>query len=273
MTRPFPLAVAALAALLLTTAPWGARGAEPPVLCETLPTTSSFLHDVTWTPNPAPADDGTLSLTLGDDPETVRYFEVPRTEWEAFKSAPSPGSFYATNIRQAYERQYGASRQEKFDSPIPIQTQIDALCAFNEECEPVVLEAIQKTHTSIYIACYAFTRTRIARALLDAHARGVHIAVKMDIRQAEHPGAKRILALFREAGIPVTLIYTTGEYSAMHNKFMIFDMRWVVTGSYNYTTQAQVSNWENLLWLDSPSMAEQYKQAWDAIVSDTLPSK
>lgn len=267
--KPLPsLAAATLAALCLLAAPRGARGAEPPVARETLPSSSTFLHDVAWTPNPPPATDGTLSLTLGDDPETIRYFEVPRTEWEAFKTADSPGSFYAKNIRQAYERQYGASREEKFDTPIPIQTQIDALCAFNEECEPVVLEAIENAHTSIYIACYAFTRTRIARALLDAHSRGVRIAVKMDTRQAEHPGAQRILALFREAGIPVTLIYTTGEYSAMHNKFMIFDMTQVVTGSYNYTTQAQVSNWENLIWLRSPSMAEQYKQAWDAIVSD-----
>jgi len=73
-----------------------------------------------------------------------------------------------------------------------------------------------------------------------------------------------------ERGHPVTLIHTVGEYSAMHNKFMIFDMRWVVTGSYNFTTTAQVSNWENLVWLDSPDMAEQYKQAWDAIVSDAV---
>jgi len=31
-----------------------------------------------------------------------------------------------------------------------------------------------------------------------------------------------------------------------------------------------VSNWENLVWLDSADMAEQYKQAWDAIVSDAV---
>ena len=56
----------------------------------------------------------------------------------------------------------------------------------------------------------------------------------------------------------------------MHNKFMVFDMGRVVAGSYNFTTVAQVSNWENLIWADSPDMAEQYKQAWDAIVSDEV---
>ena len=80
----------------------------------------------------------------------------------------------------------------------------------------------------------------------------------------------KLIEWLRSEGIPVTLIRTAGEYSAMHNKFMVFDLRWVVTGSYNYTTVAQVSNWENLVWLDSPDMAEQYKQAWDAIVSDEV---
>ena len=56
----------------------------------------------------------------------------------------------------------------------------------------------------------------------------------------------------------------------MHNKFMVFDLRWVIAGSYNFTTVAQVSNWENLIWVDSPDMAEQYKQAWDAIASDEI---
>ena len=50
----------------------------------------------------------------------------------------------------------------------------------------------------------------------------------------------------------------------------MFDLSRVVAGSYNFTTVAQVSNWENLVWLDSADMAEQYKQAWDAIASDEV---
>ena len=216
------------------------------------------------------AADGTLTVRLGDDPVPVRYFEVPLEVWGEFKAAESKGSFYGKNIRQRYERQYGKSRQEVFDSPIPVQTQVNALCAFNEECEGVVLEGIEKSRESIWIAAYAFTRTRIAAALVRAHQRGVRIEMKMDANQAEFASAQKLIAWLRQEGIPVTLIHTAGEYSAMHNKFMVFDLRWVVAGSYNFTTVAQVSNWENLVWLDSADMAEQYKQAWDAIVSDEV---
>lgn len=263
--------LSALLLLPLACSPRASAGTDSEPVVETLDAAdSTWLHDIAFTLTPG-AQEGTLSLRLGDDPEIIRYFEVPLAEWKAFCDAESKGSFYGQRIRQRYERQYGKSRGEKWDSPIPVQTQVDALCAFNEECEDVVLQAIDKSQTSIYIAAYAFTRTRIAAALIRAHQRGVRVTMKMDVNQAEHPGAQRLIELLQKEEIPVTLIYTSGDYSAMHNKFMVFDMRWVVTGSYNFTTQAQVSNWENLVWLDSPAMAEQYKQAWDAIVSDTPP--
>ena len=244
-----------------------AAGAAP--VRESMETGSDWVRDVSYEYEEGAAD-GTLTVRLGDDPVAVRYFEVPLDTWAEFKAAESKGSFYGKNVRQRYERQYGKSRQEVFDSPIPIQTQVNALCAFNEECEGVVLQNIDQSEESIWIAAYAFTRTRIAAALIRAHRRGVRVEVKMDSNQAEFPGAQKLIEWLRSEGIPVALIHTAGEYSAMHNKFMVFDMSRVVAGSYNFTTVAQVSNWENLVWLDSADVAEQYKQAWDAIVSDEV---
>ena len=236
---------------------------------ETLDAQSDWLHDVSYECADGAAD-GTLTVRLGDDSVAIRYFEVPLEVWNEFKAAESKGAYYGKNVRQRYERQYGKSRQEIFDSPLPIQTQVAALCAFNEECEAVVLEGIEKSRESIWVAAYAFTRTRIAAALVRAHQRGVRVEVKMDANQAEFAGAQKLIDWLRREGVPVTLIHVAGEYSAMHNKFMVFDLRWVIAGSYNFTTVAQVSNWENLIWVDSPDMAEQYKQAWDAIASDEI---
>lgn len=243
--------------------------AETVVRVETLESESTFLQDVSfeWAEN---EDAGVLRLRLGKDREFIRYYEVPAEVWEAFKAAESKGSFYGTHIRQKYDRLYGAALGEKFETPLPMQAQVNAISAFNDECEELVLQGIEKSTTSIWVAAYAFTRTRIAAALVRAHRRGVQVEMKMDVEQAKHPGAVRLIAMLREEGIPVTLIHTAGEYSAMHNKFMVFDLRWVVTGSYNFTTQAQVSNWENMVWIESPAMAEQYKMAWDAIVSDSV---
>lgn len=248
----------------------GCLAATAAPVTERVETQSDWVHDVSFEYEEGAAD-GTLQVRLGDDPVAVRYFEVPVAVWGEFKAAESKGSFYGKNIRQRYERQYGKSRQEVFDSPLPVQTQVNALCAFNEECEGVVLQNIEQSRESIWVAAYAFTRTRIAAALVRAHQRGVRVEIKMDVNQAEFVGAQKLIEWLRSEGIPVTLVRTAGDYSAMHNKFMVFDMGRVVMGSYNFTTTAQVSNWENLVWLESADMAEQYKQAWDAIVSDELP--
>lgn len=248
----------------------GCAAALAAPVTERVETDSTWVHDASFEYEEG-AMEGTLRVKLGEDPVDVRYFEVPLETWGEFKASESKGSFYTANIRQRYERQYGKSRQERFDSPLPIQTQVSALCAFNEECEDVVLRSIDQSEESIWVAAYAFTRTRIAAALIRAHQRGVRVEVKMDANQAEFVGAQKLIEWLRQEGVPVTLIHTAGEYSAMHNKFMVFDMGRVVMGSYNFTTTAQVSNWENLVWLDSADMAEQYKQAWDAIESDELP--
>lgn len=259
--RTLALAAAALAAFSFAFAAPAAAESEPSF-------SSSWLHNPSFEPSGEDPSVGTLTLSLGKDPTPIRYFEVPAATWEEFKNAESPGAFYSANIRQQYERQYGPARAERYDAPFPLECSVDALCAFNEECEDVVIRAIDQSTTSIFIAAYAFTRTRIAAAIVRAKERGVHVEMKMDVNQAKHPGAQRILAMFKEHGIPCTLIHTAGEFSAMHNKFMVFDLRWVVTGSYNFTTQAQVSNWENLVFLDSPPLAEFYRQAYLAIVSD-----
>ncbi len=255
-----------IAAALGFAACWTAGAAT---LTDRVDTGSTWVHDATFEHEEGEAA-GTMSVRLGEDPTAIRYFEVPLAVWEEFKAAESKGAFYTANIRQAYERQYGKSRQEQFDSPIPIQTTVNARVAFNEECEGVVLQGIEKSRESIHVAAYAFTRTRIAAALAEAHRRGVRVEIKMDVKQAEFIGAQKLLEYLRGEGVAITMIHTAGEFSSMHNKFMIFDMRWVVTGSYNFTTTAQVSNWENLVWLESADMAEQFKQAWDAIVSDEV---
>ncbi|MBR6023133.1 MAG: KTSC domain-containing protein [Kiritimatiellae bacterium] len=260
---PFAVRAALLFALLLPALP---ASAGP--VGDSVDIADSWISSISYERDAPDAPTGVLTVTLATDPDPLRYFEVPVDVWEEFKDAPSKGSFYGSQIRQRFERVYGHSRADVWDAPYPVETKIDALCAFNEECEEVVLRAIAAAKTSIYVAAYAFTRTRIANALAEASRRGVRVALKMDSRQAEHPGAQRLLDLLRDAGVSVSLIFVEGDYAAMHNKFMVFDLRTLVTGSYNFTTQAQVVNWENLVWIDSPDMAELYKQAWDAIVSD-----
>jgi len=220
---------------------------------------ASFIRDES-------AESGRLTVTIKG--ENITYLDVPVSVWNAFKSADSLGGFYSRNIRTRYERVKGESIGQRF-GVIEGHSDTGAVeCAFNEECEPLILRGIEQAQHSIRIAAYAFTRTRMGAALVEARRRGVDVRIKMDAQQAVYPSAKRLLAYLEEHEIPVTLITVKGDYSAMHNKFLVIDNRYVITGSHNFTTTAGSANWENMLRVDSPTIALRYAEAWEAIVSE-----
>ena len=213
----------------------------------------------------AGADTGLLAVQIGG--EKITYMDVPVSVWQDFKQAESFGRFYDEHIKGCYEREHGEPLWKKYDFAAPSAVEAKVQCAFNEECEPLILRYVEGARESIRVAAYAFTRTRIAAALVSAHGRGVDVRVKVDARQAEYPLAAKMLNYLARNGIPVERIAMRGDYAAMHNKFMVIDGRYVIAGSYNFTTTAGVANWENVMWADSPEIAAQYTRAWDAITS------
>jgi phosphatidylserine/phosphatidylglycerophosphate/cardiolipin synthase-like enzyme len=54
----------------------------------------------------------------------------------------------------------------------------------------------------------------------------------------------------------------------MHHKVMIIDEQTVVTGSYNFSANAEERNDENLLIIDNPELARQFEVEFDEIFSD-----
>lgn len=226
---------------------------------------SSWIEEANYEREPG-ADKGRLVLRIKG--EEITYLDVPAAVWRAFEEAESAGAFYTKNIKNRYERIKGeplASRIEAIEGGTGLA---HVECAFNEECEPMILRAIGMATNSIRVAAYAFTRTRIGAALADAHRRGVDVRVKMDAQQAQYPSAVRLLEYLDKNGVPVARITVKGDYAAMHNKFLVVDGRYVLAGSYNFTTTAGAANWENMLFVDSPEIAARYRDAWDAIVSE-----
>ena len=230
---------------------------------------SSWIEYAAFSAEP---DSETGFLTLQIKGEKITYLDVPRSVWEEFKKADSAGRYYGERIKQQYERQAGEPLFKRHDTePAPPGSAV-VQCGFNEECEPLILRAIQSAEKTIVVAAYAFTRARIAGALVGARKRGVEVRMKVDARQNEYALAAKELQYLEDNGISVTRIAMPDENTLMHNKFMIFDARYVITGSYNYTTAAQVANWENVVRLDSPGIAAEYQRAWDAISSWVPPT-
>jgi phosphatidylserine/phosphatidylglycerophosphate/cardiolipin synthase-like enzyme len=120
-----------------------------------------------------------------------------------------------------------------------------------------IVEEIGKAKSEILVQAYSFTSKEIAKALVDAHKRGVHTEIILD---KSNKSPKYSAADFtRNMGVP-TLI--DAEHAIAHNKIMIIDKETVITGSFNFT-KAEVRNAENLLILKSKELAKVYIDNWN----------
>jgi phosphatidylserine/phosphatidylglycerophosphate/cardiolipin synthase-like enzyme len=120
------------------------------------------------------------------------------------------------------------------------------------------VSAISQAKTAILVQAYSFTSAPIAKALVDAHKRGVHVQIILDWSQRkERYGSADFTA---QAGIPT---YIDAAHSIAHNKVMIIDKSVVISGSFNFTKAAEEKNAENLLVLGSKELARGYIENWE----------
>ena len=67
-----------------------------------------------------------------------------------------------------------------------------------------------------------------------------------------------------------------GNGSFMHSKVIVVDERYVITGSLNFSTNAEESNDENVIIIDNADIAKLYMQDFErvwAIAADPEPDK
>ena len=134
----------------------------------------------------------------------------------------------------------------------------------NGGAQDAVTETLRRAHARIYVAVYAFTNSAIEAALVDRAREGVRIALTADRRQSAGEGQAAVLSRLRAAGVAVEVSRSRG---LLHDKFAVVDGRWVITGSFNWTTSAERHNRDNVLILDCPSLASRYEAEWERITS------
>jgi phospholipase D len=126
-------------------------------------------------------------------------------------------------------------------------------------CGAVIANQISKAQESIHVQAYGFTSGEIAKALINANNRGVKVRVLLD---KSNIGAKYSkMRDLRKAGIEVLIDEVSG---IAHNKIIIIDGSAVITGSFNFTTSADIRNTENVIIVQNKPLAQKYLQNWHA---------
>ena len=147
----------------------------------------------------------------------------------------------------------------------------ETIVLFSPDDKPAqkLISYIKKTERSLSCAIYSFTHKKIARALIDAHKRGVTVEVVADGSGFDSQYTK--LGLLEEHNIPLYIYSDVRENSRrkydsiMHNKFIIIDNKKLWTGSFNWTNSADTSNQENIIITDDSEVIERYKEQFEIL--------
>lgn len=155
----------------------------------------------------------------------------------------------------------GYQAYQEYAFPVVVQEEqnikMRACFVPNHNCQERLIHEIDNAQTEILVMCYNFNHKKIAEALIRAKNRGVVVAIVADKTQRDHSQSQ--VPLLRRENIPV---YSDDSVAIAHNKVLVIDDKTTVTGSFNLTDSAQRRNAENLLFIESKELAQQYKSYW-----------
>jgi mitochondrial cardiolipin hydrolase len=142
----------------------------------------------------------------------------------------------------------------------------EALFEPRQNCAARLRSLIAESAASIDVCVFTFTDDTLARAILDAHGRGLKVRLITDDEKSLDPGSD--VFRLRDAGIAVRFDVSLDH---MHHKFAVFDRRLLVTGSYNWTRSAAENNHENILITDQARLVrafhDEFERLWASFPS------
>ena len=131
-----------------------------------------------------------------------------------------------------------------------------------DECKDRVVEQIDRADSTVVAAVFTFTHYDIAQAMARAVSeRGVQVWVVVEKNQLD----AGLGAFLTSRGVGFR---TDTNPQLMHHKFTVIDDHTVLTGSFNYTNQADQKNDENLVILYDRDGArrffDEFQELWDS---------
>ena len=146
---------------------------------------------------------------------------------------------------------------------LPIQTIIaetKVLFSPSGNIQSGIVQLISQSKNTIDIMIYSFTSKEIASSLVYAHDRGIKIRVIADKSQSK--GKSSLIGYLSSKGIKVKVITGIGR-GIMHNKTCIVDGTELVTGSYNWTNNAEYYSYENAIFTDEKDIIGKYVKEFE----------
>ena len=133
----------------------------------------------------------------------------------------------------------------------------------NPDNEIYVINMLQTCKNSIDIAIFTMTNIKIANIISSLFNRGIKIRIIADGECCKMQSSN----IYSLAALGIDIKTDDSIRYYMHHKFAVIDNSVVITGSFNWTTQAVNHNQENILFLENKNLAKKYsiefQRLWD----------
>jgi len=205
------------------------------------------------------------------DSQTVWTGSTNITENAIFKQDNNVIVIHSPVLAAIYEREFQEMWDGQFGPKSPSQlaeqsanvngTQVWVVFTSEDGAlEQAIIPIVGSAQSSIRFLAFSFTdfplaNTMIARAQSGVSVAGVYEKVGSDTDAAE----------FKTLFCGGVSVRRDGNPSFMHNKVIVVDERFVITGSLNYSTSAEESNDENVIIIDNLDVARMYLQDFDRV--------
>jgi phosphatidylserine/phosphatidylglycerophosphate/cardiolipin synthase-like enzyme len=132
-----------------------------------------------------------------------------------------------------------------------------------KSCLSQIVNSISAARKSIDVCVFTISDDRISEALLKAHKSGVDVRIVSDNDKSNDRGSD--IYFLAEQGVPIKLDRSSYH---MHHKFALFDQRFLINGSFNWTRSATTSNEENITVLYDKHLIDSFSNTFVSLWSE-----
>lgn len=178
-------------------------------------------------------------------------------------TSPALAAIYEREFQEMWNGQFGPRSPSQLNEQSLVMNGTPLRVIFTSEdpaLETLIIPMVNGARSSVRFLAFSFTDYPLADAMIQRAKAGVSVSGVIDKTQSGGQGSE--LGTLFCGQIPVR---QDGNPQFMHNKVIIIDDRYVITGSMNYSTSAEVSNDENVIVIDNPDIARLYVQDFDRV--------
>ena len=177
--------------------------------------------------------------------------------------SPELAAIYEREFQEMWDGRFGPTSPSTLDQQIVTVNGSRIVVVFTSEdpaLENAIVPIVKSANRSIRFLTFSFTDFPLADAMSQRWKAGVDVAGVFEKFGSETEASELRTLMCRS--VPVK---QDGNSGFLHHKVIVVDEQIVITGSMNYSTNAEENNDENVIIIDNAELARLYLQEFDRV--------